>query len=64
MPRYRYSGPVYEFDQCVASKWTAETVAVSEAKARSNLTYRYKYEHRLPANSCIKLPNKVQLIKE
>lgn len=64
MPRYRYSGPVYEFDQCVMSKWTAETIAVSEAKAKNNLTYRYKKEHRLPANSSITLPNKVRLVKE
>lgn len=64
MPRYRYSGPVYEFDQCITSKWTAETIAVSEAKAKNNLTYRYKKEHCLPANSSITLPNKVRLVKE
>lgn len=44
MSLYYYDGPVMAFDQCVANHWTATTWAVSERKARSNLTYRFKKE--------------------
>ena len=39
---YSYDGPVMEFDNCVANRWIASTRAVSEKKARSNLTYQFK----------------------
>ena len=42
MNLYLYDGPVMEFDNCVANRWTASTRAVSEKKARSNLTYQLK----------------------
>lgn len=42
MNRYFYNGPVMAFDKCVANSWSAETVAVSEKKARSNLVWQYK----------------------
>ena len=42
MNLYLYDGPVMEFDNCVANRWTASTRAVSEKKARSNLTYQFK----------------------
>ena len=38
MNMYSYDGPVMEFDNCVANRWIASTRAVSEKKARSNLT--------------------------
>ena len=38
MNLYLYDGPVMEFDNCVANRWTASTRAVSEKKARSNLS--------------------------
>lgn len=37
MNLYLYDGPVMEFDNCVANRWTASTRAVSEKKARSIL---------------------------
>ena len=45
MNLYLYDGPVMEFDNCVANRWTASTRAVSEKKARSNLTYPVSYTH-------------------
>ena len=42
MNMYSYDGPVMEFDNCVANRWIASTRAVSEKKARSNLTYQLK----------------------
>ena len=49
MNMYSYDGPVMEFDNCVANRWIASTRAVSEKKARSNLTYQFKKKNnRLP----------------
>ena len=62
MSRYRYSGPVKEFDNIVNSKWEASTEAPSEKKARSNLVYRYKREHGRSANSKITLPGKIIML--
>ena len=42
MPRYIYKGPVMEFNTLLADIWEGETVAPSEKKARSNLTYQFK----------------------
>ena len=42
MEHYIYEGPVKEFDKVVAHNWKAETVAASESKARSNLSYQFK----------------------
>lgn len=42
MDLYIYDGPVMEFDRVVSRNWHGETMAVSEKKARSNLTYQYK----------------------
>lgn len=60
---YLYSGPVKEFDTIINNKWEAQTSAPSEAKARSNLVYRYKREHGKTPNSSIKLTGKIQLVK-
>ena len=38
--KYRYCGPVRLYDDIVIDKWLAETMAVSEKKARSNLAYQ------------------------
>ena len=59
MERYRYSGPVKEFDRIISDNWTAETSAVSEAKARTNLSYRYKKQTGRVAASKITLPGKL-----
>lgn len=42
MKKYFYNGPVVIFGVCVSNNWKAETMAVSESKARSNLAYQFK----------------------
>ena len=59
MQQYRYDGPVMRFDSCVQCRWTATTVAATEAKAKSNLVYRYKIENGLLPNANITLPGKL-----
>ena len=59
MQQYRYNGPVMRFDSCVQCRWTATTVAATEAKAKSNLAYRYKKENGLLPNAKITLPGKL-----
>ena len=59
LKRYSYKGPVCEFDRCIASMWTAETVAPSEKKALSNLAFRFKRETNRSATSKISLPGKL-----
>lgn len=61
MKEYRYDGPVMRFDNCVQSRWKASTYAISEAKAKSNLAYRYKKENGLMPNTKITLPGKLIL---
>ena len=59
---YVYEGPVMEFDRCVANKWKGETIATSESKARSNLTYQFKKTtNRVPGTRII-LPGKIKVI--
>ncbi len=57
MPLYQftYNGPVKSFDNILTSRWKAETNAFSEARARSNLAYRYKKEHGLSESTKITL---------
>lgn len=59
MEQYRYEGPVKEFDRIISERWSGETWAVSEAKARSNLTYRYKKSTGRATSSKITLPGKL-----
>ncbi len=59
MARYIYEGPVKLFGQIVQRNWVGETMAVSEAKARSNLAYRWKREHKKTAASAVTLPGKL-----
>lgn len=61
MNKYIYDGPVREFNDTISSRWQASTYAVSEAKARSNLVYRYKKEHSKDASAKITLPGKIIL---
>ena len=63
MKQYSYDGPVMEFDRCVANRWKASTYAVSEKKARSNLTYQYKKRNNKLPNTKITLPGKIILIQ-
>lgn len=61
--RYRYDGPVLIFDRLVADKWKGETIAVSEKKARQNLTYQVKKEAKLKASARVNLPGNLKEIE-
>lgn len=58
---YTYDGPVFEFDREIARRWRGQTYAPTEARARSNLTYRFKTEHGRVPHSKITLPGKIVL---
>lgn len=60
--RYFYKGPVMLFDNCIERSWSADTWAVSETKARSNLIYRYKKDRDLDRRSKISLPGKLIVV--
>ena len=59
MALYSYDGPVLEFDRCIANNWKAQTYAVSEAKARSNLVYQFKRDTGRVPRTKITLPGKI-----
>lgn len=59
MTLYSYDGPVLEFNRIVASRWYGETYAVSEAKARTNLAFRYKKETGRVPRTKFTLPGKI-----
>lgn len=63
MKKYSYDGPVMEFERCIADRWTASTYAVSEKKARSNLTFQFKKNNNRVPNTKISLPGKVVLVQ-
>mgnify|MGYP000628773701 CR=1 FL=1 len=54
MKAYYYDGPVMRFENCVQNRWNP-----SEAKAKSNLAYRYKKENGMTPNTKITLPGKL-----
>ncbi len=62
MNKYLYEGPVMEFDTCIQQHWQGSTYAVSEKKARSNLTYQYKQNSNRTTNTKITLPGKITLV--
>lgn len=59
MKLYYYDGPVMEFDTCIVNRWQASTYAVSEKKAKSNLTFRFKKLHNKTNTVKITLPGKI-----
>lgn len=59
MHLYVYDGIVKEFGRTIADKWHGETVAESERKARSNLTYQYKKSHNKSNNTKITLTSEI-----
>ena len=61
MGRYIYNGPVLCFDKVVASNWKAETTAVSEEKARSNMIFQYKKIAGLAPYAKVKHKKKITL---
>ena len=62
MNLYLYDGPVMEFNNCVANRWTASTRRSLKRRTRSNLTYQFKKKNnRLPGTKII-LPGKISLV--
>ena len=62
MNKYIYDGPVKEFERVICKRWRGQTMAVSERKARSNLTYQFKQEHGKMPGSRISLPGDMKCI--
>lgn len=62
IPKYIYNGPVMEFDRLLATNWRAETFAVSERKARSNLAYQFKKNNSRAVYTKIKFPGKLEAV--
>lgn len=60
--KYTYDGPVMFFDKLVADHWKGETMAPSEQKARSNLSYQAKKQLNLIAGTNVKLPGKIKMV--
>ena len=51
-----------EFNTLLTDSWEGETVAPSEKKARSNLTYQFKKRNNRIAGSRITLPGKIMMV--
>lgn len=64
MKRYRYSGSVEQFRKCICNRWTGETVAATEKRAKSNLAYQFKKETGRLGTTNISLPGKLEEIEE
>lgn len=60
--KYVYEGPVMMFNTLVTDRWKGETMAPSEAKARSNLAYQFKTQNNRVARSKYSLPGKIKMI--
>lgn len=60
--KYVYDGPVMFFNKLVADHWKGETMAPSENKARSNLSYQAKKQLNLIAGTDVKLPGKIKMV--
>lgn len=61
--KYIYKGPVLMFGRVIADSWEAETMATSERKAKSNITYQFKKDNHILAGTKISLPGKVVLVE-
>ena len=60
---YIYRGPVMEFGKLVQEKYEAMTVAISPAKAKSNIIFQWKQKNgRLPGSK-VTLPGKVEVAR-
>lgn len=60
--KYAYDGPVMEFNKLVVDRWKGETMAPTENKARSNLTYQFKKLNNRIAGTKITLPGKLKMV--
>ena len=59
---YEYQGPVMSFGRVIKDDWTSVTTAVSEKKARNNLTYQYKKIYGRSVASSIDLPGDITIV--
>jgi hypothetical protein len=48
----------------VANRWRGSTYAVSDGKAKSNLSYKYKKQHKLMPTAKVELPGELVMAKE
>ncbi|MBQ4000192.1 MAG: hypothetical protein II643_04260 [Oscillospiraceae bacterium] len=62
MKCWSYDGPVMAFDICVAPRWVGVTYAMTEAKARNNLTFQAKKMLNKIPNTKVTLPGKIKLV--
>jgi hypothetical protein len=62
--RYKYEGPVLEFDRLICSKWKGETIALDKQQAISNLAYQFKKKYNRSKTAKITLMNMDKYIKE
>ena len=62
MDKYLYDGPVMEFGRCVQSNWKGETLATSETKALSNLSYQWKKRNNRIDGTRITLPGRLRRV--
>jgi len=58
---YFYEGPILRFGKPVSSRWKAQTMAVSPAKAKSNFAWQARQVLGLTNNVPITLPGKIKL---
>lgn len=59
---YRYKGPVTSFGKIQEKEWEGRTQANTEAKAKSNLMFRYKNKKGLALNAKIELPGELTIL--
>ena len=59
--KWRYKGPVLKFNDIIATDFEMETIAESKGKAIAQMTYRFKKDHNLEANTRITI--KEDLVK-
>lgn len=62
MAKYLYEGPVLVFGKLVGN-WRGETIADSEAKARSNLAYQFRKQNNRAICTVVEFPNKLKTIR-
>lgn len=58
--KWIYDGPVTCFGKCICQKWHGETIAPTETKARSNLTYQFKRQNGLLPGGRVSLPGSLK----
>jgi len=55
LPIWVYSGPVMSFGKIIDSHWTYRTRAISQGRAITNLSFKYKMIKQLEKNYQIEL---------